>query len=76
MQLACSFEWKNGKNNDWNLHEKTKFNKVRLSYVTLTYFSDIFISGKNVVFSAHKRQKDNIFARNENIVKICKQTIT
>jgi hypothetical protein len=45
--------------------------KVRSSYGLLAYFSDIFISGKNVV-----DRKDNIFARNENIGKICKRTIT
>ena len=38
--------------------------KVRSSYGPLAYFSDIFISGKNVVFSVN-----NIFARNENISK-------
>ena len=32
------------------------FSKVRSSYGPLAYFSDIFISGKNVVFSAQKRQ--------------------
>ena len=36
--------------------------------VRLHIFSDIFISGKNV--------KDNIFARNENIGKMCKRNIT
>ena len=40
--------------------------KVRSSYCLLAYFSDIFISGTN----------DNINARNENIGKICKRTIT
>ena len=29
---------------------------VRSSYGPLAYFSDIFISGKNVVFSVHKYQ--------------------
>ena len=34
---------------------RISISKVRLSYGPLAYFSDIFISGKNVVSSAQKR---------------------
>ena len=45
--------------------------KVHSSYGPLAYFSDIFISGKNVVC-----RNDNIFARNEDIGKMRKRSIT
>ena len=51
--------------------------KVRSSYGPLAYFSDIFISGKKWKYRKNmQHRKDNIFARNENIGKICKRTIT
>ena len=55
------------------LREFQAFSKVPSSYGLLAYFSDIFISGKNVVFL---HTKVNIFATNESIGKICKRTIT
>ena len=37
------------------LHQGSKSGKVNSSYGLLAYFSDIFISGKNVVISAEKK---------------------
>ena len=45
--------------------------KVCSSYGRLAYFSNILNSGKKLYL---QYRKDNIFARSENIGKICKQT--